>query len=935
MPDSSASPPSLLTGHDPRQLAALALAEEPQPPELGTDKPWTTFGGIDLHEEIGRGGMGVVYRARQRALDRIVAVKVLLRAQFASKEERQRFQRESQAAARLQHPGIVAVHEVGEDEGMPWFSMDYVSGRSLEQVVREHPMCATAAARCVQKVATAVQHAHEHCVLHRDLKPSNILLDAEDEPRITDFGIARIANAETTADRRAELTRTGQSLGSPGYSAPEQALQGSADARTDVYGLGALLYQLLTSRPPFQGPTLDAILVQLRENDPLPPHKLNPSVPRDLETICLKCLQKAPEARYTSAGDVADDLGSFLDGGTILARPVSLPGRLWRWTQRHPGTAAMLTTIALLFSGLVGGSLAFARHKAQTEHRASLISEARSLRQTRLAGSRLEALARLREAAAIHPSREVENEVIACFALPEIGKADKHQAAPAAQPPDPTRSSDGLRTAAFVQDDIVIRDAESGAEVTRLQGFKSGSLMKLDDCGSRIAIAEPGSGILKLVNINDGRLIAACEHPLFLHDLDWSGDLIATGCDNRFIYIWQDDGTLKHRLSGHEGVPIRIAFRPRSQELVSTAQDAHVRLWHAARGEEILRLPHEHRPHLKLWWSGDGSRFFARCDDDSVEFFPYAPGAAFDLLAPPQEEPHSENLGSAAFSSGGRLAAVIDEVTCRLWDFETARMIPAARKAPGQWLSALFAWDNSRLWLSGWDMPLTSHALRPGLGALHIGEAVETKIRHGSLLRAASADNRHLVLSNNGTGEFIVFTPGSQHVTRVRHPGTLACAIANDGSWLATSSYQGRDLRLWSLPDGSLQRTLITEDTVMQLLPSPDGSYLLCKTGRALRRFNTATWEEHAMPSPSTQLRGLALSPNGRILASLGDDHVRLLDALTLKEQQRLIFPAHTGWLGDAHLVFSQTGGHLLVHTALGTVGRWNLTQIRRLLNGF
>jgi WD40 repeat protein/predicted Ser/Thr protein kinase len=930
MPHFSSASGSLLEGHDPRRLAALAL--EPEHPHPLHDGPSQTQpGGIDLLEEIGRGGMGVVYRARQRGLDRIVAVKVLLRAHFASLEERERFHREAQAAARLRHPGIVAILDVGEDDGVPWFSMEHIAGQSLEQLVRKHPLNALEAARCARCIAEALQHAHENGVLHRDLKPSNIMLDKDNRPHITDFGIARIGSGTAAA----QLTRTGQMLGSPGYAAPEQALTGDADLRTDVYGLGALLYHLLTGRPPFQGPTLDAILVQLREDEPLPPRRLNPGIPVDIETICLKCLQKAPEARYTSAGAVADDLGRFLDGGTILARPVSLPGRLWRWTRRHRGTAAMITTIALLFAGLIGGSLAFARHMAQAEHRASLISEARSLRQTRLAGSRTEALARLREAAAIHPSKEVENEVIACFALPEIGRATRLQSVADAVPPDPTRSSDGLRDAVFVRDEVVIRDAKSGVEVRRLQGFQPGSLMKLDDHGSRIAIAEPGSGRLKLVNISDGRLIALCEHPLFLHSLDWSGNLIATGCDNRFIYVWQDDGTLKHRLSGHEGVPIHVAFRPRSQELASTSQDAHVRLWHAARGEEVLRLAHEHRPHRRLWWGGDGRRFLALCDDDSVESFPFTPGGTFDLLAPPEEEPHSENLGSAVFSSDGRLAAVIDEVTCRLWDFETGRMIPAARKAPGQWLSALFARDNSRLWLSGWDLPLTSHALRPGPEAVLLGEAVETKIRHGSLLRGASADNKHLVLSNNGTGEFIVFTPDSQHLTRVRHPGTLACAIANDGSWLATSSYQGRDLRLWSLPDGRLRRTLITEDTVMQLLLTPDGAHLLCNTGRALRRFNTATWEEHPMPAQSTQLRGLALSPDGRLLASLGDDHVRLLDALTLKERQRLILPGHAGWLGDAHLVFSQAGGHLLVHTALGSVGRWDLTKISLVLADF
>ncbi|MFO0442461.1 MAG: serine/threonine-protein kinase, partial [bacterium] len=438
----------------------ITFGEEDMPLEEH-EVPWTRLASCELFEEIGRGGMGVVYRARQRGLDRVVAVKVLLRAQFAGAEERERFHREAQAAARLKHPGIVSIIDVGEDDGVPWFSMEHIAGKSLEQLGREHPMQASDAAKCVQSIAQALQHAHENGVLHRDLKPSNILLDEENTPHITDFGIARIATSSTTA---AQLTRTGQMLGSPGDAAPEQALAGSAEVRTDVYGLGALLYHLLTGRPPFQGPTLDAILVQLRENEPLSPRKLNPSVPRDLETICLKCLQKAPEARYATATAVADDVGRFLDGGAILARPISLPGRLWRWTRRHPGIAAMLVIIVLLVGGIIGGSLAFARHQARMEHRTSLISEARSLRQTRLAGSRTEAVSKLREAGAISPSDEIRNETIACLILPEIGRLSRERL----ETPNLTRSADGMREAVFDANGLLVRETVSKREIARL-----------------------------------------------------------------------------------------------------------------------------------------------------------------------------------------------------------------------------------------------------------------------------------------------------------------------------------------------------------------------------------------------------------------------------------------------------------------------------------
>ena len=241
----------------------------------------------------------------------------------------------------MQHPGIVAIHDVGEDAGVLWFSMDLVPGENLAARVREHPLAARDAAECVRRVAEAVEHAHENGVLHRDLKPSNILLAADGQPRVS-VGIAR-----HTAPGTADITRTGQVLGSPGYAAPEQALRGEADARTDVYGLGALLYHLLTGRPPFQGPTLDSILLQLRDADPLPPRRLNPTVPRDLETIALHCLAKDAAARYATAREVADDLGHFLRGETIRARPAGALETAWHWCRRHPAVAALLAFIVL------------------------------------------------------------------------------------------------------------------------------------------------------------------------------------------------------------------------------------------------------------------------------------------------------------------------------------------------------------------------------------------------------------------------------------------------------------------------------------------------------------------------------------------------------------------------------------------------------------
>jgi WD40 repeat protein/predicted Ser/Thr protein kinase len=915
-----------MAGHCPRCLFRVTFDESTESPAGEENAAWTGFSGLDLYEEIGRGGMGVVYRARQTALNRVVAVKVLLRARFASPDERGRFHREAQAAARLHHPAIVGIFDVGETEGVPWFSMEHVAGESLEQRVREHPMESREAARLLREIAAALQHAHEHGVLHRDLKPSNILLDGGNFPHVSDFGIARIATGGTSGH---ELTRTGQMLGSPGYAAPEQAFDGSADARTDVYGLGALLYHLLTGRPPFQGPTLDAILVQLRENDPLPPRRLNPSVPRDLETICLQCLRKPPERRYQDAAAVADDLDRFLDGKPIRARPLGLLENAWRWTTRHPAMASMLAVIALLVTGLTVGSLAFARHQARIEHRASLVSEARTLRQSRLAGGREAALAMLREAWSIAPSAEIRHEAAACLALPGIGPISRV----AASPPDLTRSADGRLAAAFSGNDIVIRETATGRETARLPRRKPGSLVRLDDQGRRIAIAEPASGLLQVVSLTDQRVLATCAHPMQLHDLAWGGDLIATSCDNRFIYLWDDQGQLKHRLSGHESPFIRLAFRPGGQELASTAADSHVRLWHAARGTEILRLATAHEAHTALWWSADGATLFGATGDGQAEAFSMHHSACLELLTPPQDEPHSENLGSADFSADGRCAVVIDEQSARLWDFAQGRLVHQFPKPAGQWLSARFSPDGRELLLCGWADDLTTRPLHPNHGAIATLGAPTTLLRgHGNLLRDATSDGKRFVLSNNSTGHFLVVSRDRSPPLRIRHPGTLATTISPDGSWLVTTSYQETGAKVWSMPESKLIHTLCGRETVMQTC-ALGNTRLIARTTGSVRVFRTSDWTEDTPAPGHLRFNGMTASRDGRLLATLGDNDIRILETAGFTERLRLTPPSHAGWLGECHLVFDADASHLLVHTALGCVMRWNLLQLEQQLN--
>ncbi len=290
------------------------------------------FGDYEVEREIGRGGMGVIYSARQTSLDRRVAIKMILSGNLADENEVKRFQTEAEAAANLRHPNIVSIHEIGVHEGQRYYSMDLVEGGNLEERIRQEPLSPGDAAKCLKAVAEAVAYAHSKGILHRDLKPQNILLDRDGNPHVTDFGLAKRMESGT------QLTLSGSIMGSPGFMAPEQAEgnRDKIDVRTDVYGLGALLYSMLTGRAPIQGDNVADTIRRVTEEEPVSPRRLNPKVAQDLETVCLKCLAKSPSERYASAAEVAEDLERFLNYEPVKARPAGAVRKTWTWWQKNP-----------------------------------------------------------------------------------------------------------------------------------------------------------------------------------------------------------------------------------------------------------------------------------------------------------------------------------------------------------------------------------------------------------------------------------------------------------------------------------------------------------------------------------------------------------------------------------------------------------------------
>jgi WD40 repeat protein len=667
--------------------------------------------GYEILGELGRGGMGIVYQARQVGLDRVVALKMLRVGYAASPADLVRFRREAEAIAFLDHTHIVPVYEVGERHGCPYFTMRYYPGGSVAQQLRGPSPDPAGAARLVEQIAQAIQHAHARGVLHRDLKPSNILLDGDGRPHVADFGLAKRVHAESTLSRGSDL------VGTPAYMAPEQARDPRAvTTASDVYGLGAVLYELLTGRPPFLDETPMATLYRVLEQQPDRPTALNSRVPADLETICLKCLEKEPAKRYTSARALAEDLHRFLHDEPIQARPVTATERAWRWCRRNPTLAGLVGALAGLLLVLAIGGFATAlylrakRTEAEADRGRALeaerqkteklwesyLAQARAGRVSGQPGRRFDSLNALREAAHIRPTLELRNEAIACLALSDVRLVRQW----AGCPPGTTGLGFDQALERYARCDqqgvISVRTTADDVELARLPGpGEPAWLLHFSADGRYLAAGHDKSGT-RVWHLKRRELVLKAPPGTFAFTPDSQHLAVATS-DRSIDLFALDSGTPLKRLAHQSGAPpSQIMFDPAGRRLAIASNKLGpgvVQICDVSADKVLAMLPHPEKV-LALCWRPDGRLLATACADYHLHVWDV------DLRRPVAVlEGHEAEVSAVAFHPAGQMVVTLGwDDTMRLWDPLAKRLALSSRGLYGVGIPIYrFSADGRRL----------------------------------------------------------------------------------------------------------------------------------------------------------------------------------------------------------------------------------------------
>ena len=892
------------------------------------------LGDYELLEEIARGGMGVVYRARQLSLSRIVALKVVLQGPFSSPDFVRRFRNEAEAIATLRHPNIVSIYEIGEHGGNHFLALEFVEGRSFAEVTRERPLPARRAADYVKIIAGAVAYAHARGVLHRDLKPSNILLDVFDQPRVTDFGLAKLVN------RDADLTITGQVMGSPNYMPPEQAAGKVSDCtpQSDVYSLGAILYQLITARPPFQGETLQAILVQVQSAEPLLPRRLNPGIPADLQTICLKCLQKEPARRYASAQELADDLERFIESKPILARPVPLSERTWLWCRRRPllaGVSAGLAVTAVLGVTGILWQWRQAELHAQGELQQRLMAE-KSAAKTRLNlyaadvavasqalqnsnfGLARRALDGLRPGPGQTDLRGFEWHYLWNLCRgDQLATLTGHQriVTCAAFSPDGNRLATGSQDGTVRIWDVAQHQCLATLDVTRQavwsvaftpdgQRLMTGSNdnVELWDVAARQVLTTfPG----KLAVLSKaGTFMATAESlPLF-----WEPAGAVT------LWNWQT-GQRLHRFDR----PGRaLALSDDGRWLAIAGTNTGITVWDTTTGKPWRDCPTKN-PVWSLSFSPEGRRLLSAGWSSEVSLW------NLDAQSPPQVISGGQlHVWSAVFSEdGATIATTSSDQTVRLWDAATLQPKAILHGHNSEVWCAAFSPDGKLLATGGKDQTVRLWPATPA--------RPPAELPHDAAFRpVCSPDGKWLVTVNPDSGHSMLWQADTRALAAQNlAAGRPVIGFSQDGRSVATFASDRLRLQFWP-PQGEVpEREVALESRTLNpapfvftgMSPGQEFFFAIDATG-SVKLWNTDTGRlVRVIQGPVPPVRNAVLSPQGRQLAvSVETENIaRLYDCATGAEWQ---LAGHRDFVSG--LAFSPDGSILATGSMDGAIRLWN-----------
>ena len=930
------------------------------------------FGDYELVEEIARGGMGMVFRARQVSLNRPVALKMILSGQLATPAAVQRFHIEAEAAARLDHPSIVPIYEIGEYDGQHYFSMKLIEGPNLAQELARGPLTPHRTAELMARVAKAVHYAHQRGILHRDLKPANILLDSEGQPHVSDFGLAKIVETELS------FTQTEAVQGTASYMAPEQAAGQMKHLTTaaDVYSLGAILYELLTGRPPFQAETPLQTMRQVVEAEPHQLHMLNPSVDRDLETICLKCLEKEPARRYGSAEALAEDLDRWLRDEPILARPASAATKIRKWVRRKPAIASLAAAVVILVFVLTIGSPIAAFRIARERQRAEESLYAADMLAAE-AALEIGDLGRARQLVEAHRPRPGQSDLrgFEWRLAWQRSRGDEAYtlAGPIGWVNSVAFSPDGDTLATWSENKIL----KVWDFTTRRERFTIDAVSALGNFSGdgKALVFRALDGSVKLCDVYTGRTLHSAEIAGELVALLEDGKTVAMTSEEFLLKLWDfSTGKESLMLPGSGGINSlgpefgpAVAITPDGQKLAVIDSDKRgITLWDLAVRKIVARLPGD-QPLAVLQFSADGKILAAGTFQGVITLWDVAAGREHISAI----TAHGEPLFAAGFSPDGRLLATgSEDETIKLWDTKTGRLLDTLRGHEAGIWSLVFSPDGKRL-VSGsqdqtlkvWNVARTpvTETVAGLTQSLSDNQWQEIVWSPDSTLLAGSCQDESVKLWDAKTLELRGVFPQAAHalafgrdgktiLTR-RSDGTIqfcevgtgkikpdlletvplkdwtCLAVSPDRKTMAIGKRSGA-LEFWDLKNGKIDQQPTHTRRVAGVTFSPDGGTVVSsdfhgviKVWDVSRRRSSSRFQPQSSPISS-----IAISPDGKTLATGRTD--RAINLWDLKTGKLVV--TLNGHKGPVWAVsFSPDGKTLASGSGDNTVRLWNVSLMR------